>query len=538
MKNVSFLCICICLMQACSQPSVKNTGSAGSYDYLYHNLPFEMQRVEEPVFPANNVDIAAYGGVPDGITLNTGAFAEALDVLSGKGGGTLSVSKGIWLTGPITLQSNINLHLEEGAVLLFTKDLEQYPVISTNYEGRAAQRCQAPVSAKGATNIAITGKGVIDGSGEAWRPVKKMKMTENQWKALLASGGTLNAKGDIWSPSEKERFRPVMISLQECNKVLLEGVTFQNSPAWNIHPLMCRNLTVRDIAVRNPWYSQNGDGIDLESCAGVVVTGSTFDVGDDGICIKSGKDEEGRKRGIPCENILVDNCIVYHGHGGFVVGSEMSGGVRNIKVSNCTFLGTDVGLRFKSTRGRGGVVENIHISNIAMLNIPTEPLLFDLFYGGSSPIPDGDEPAKDGKAETVNFPVNEGTPQFKDIYISNVTCNGAARAMFFNGLPEMNVSNIHINDISITAERGAEISRSDGVELTNVKIRAAKGAALILRNAKNINVENFVFDVAGSEKVNVAGSESKNIRITKSGVGKNDIIVDKTADAGQVDISD
>jgi hypothetical protein len=557
--------ILACVLQACSQPATNRpagSDTAGAYDYLYENLPFEMSKVLEPVFPDHRESITDHGGVPDGVTLNTGAFAQAMDALTKKGGGTLAVPKGIWLTGPVVLQSNINLHLEEGSVLLFSPDFDLYPLVQTSFEGLRTRRCQSPVSGTGLTNVAITGKGIIDGSGDAWRPVKKMKMTAGQWKNLLVSGGVLNEKGDIWYPSAKslkgnqmsdmnvphgnlkddewaevkDFLRPVMISLRECKNVLLEGVTFQNSPGWNIHPLMCENVTVRGIVVRNPWYSQNGDGLDLESCKNAVVINSSFDVGDDAICIKSGKDEEGRKRGRPCENVIVDNCTVFHGHGGFVVGSEMSGGVRNIKVSDCTFMGTDVGLRFKSARGRGGVVENIHISDIYMVDIPTEPLLFDLFYGGASPVPEGDEPGKDAEAENRLMPVTEATPAFRDIYIRDVVCHGAGRAMFFNGLPEMNVRNINISNVTITADRGAEIAESDGVKLHNLRVIAAKGPNLILRNARNIEVDGFAGKGAGQAKVSVSGKTSKNIQITKSAVGKDDISIGKAADAGQVQI--
>ena len=511
-----------CLLQACSQPATRC--SAEKYDYLYENLPFEMPRVQEPVFLDHQENIIRHGGVPDGMTLNTDAFAKAMDALTKKGGGTLIVPKGLWLTGPIVLQNNINLHLEDGAVVLFNPEISLYQVIQTTYEGRTARRCQSPVSGKGLTNIAITGKGVIDGWGEAWRPVKKMKMTDGQWRDLIKSEGSLNERGDIWSPPENREFlRPVMISLRECNRVLLEGVTFQNSPGWNIHPLMCENFTARGIIVRNPWWSQNGDGLDIESCKNAVEVDCNFDVGDDAICIKSGKDEEGRKRGKPTENMIVDNCIVYHGHGGFVVGSEMSGGVRNIKVSNCTFMGTDVGLRFKSNRGRGGVVENIYISNINMVKISAEPLLFDLFYGGAL-------------SSLQDVPVTEETPQFKDIYINHVVCNGAARAMFFNGLPEMPVSNVNISNVTITADRGAIISESDGVKLTDVRIIAANGENLILRNTKNTEINGFAGNDGAHAKVNVSGKNTQNINIAKSAIEKGDISMDGSVDATQVKI--
>ena len=176
---------------------------------------------------------------------------------------------------------------------------------------------------------------------------------------------------------------------------------------------------------------------------------STFDVGDDGICLKSGKDEDGRRRGRVCENVVVDGCTVFKGHGGFVVGSEMSGGVRNVSVSNCQFLGTDVGLRFKSNRGRGGVVENIWIRNIAMMDIPTEPITFNLYYGGKSAV----EVLESGEkvpAKVEPLPVDETTPCFRNIHVKNLVCAGARRALFFNGIPEMPIDGIVLEDIAVS----------------------------------------------------------------------------------------
>ena len=277
---------------------------------------------------------------------------------------------------------------------------------------------------------------------------------------------------------------------------------------------MCENVTIENLTVRNPWYSQNGDGLDIESCKNTIVTNCSFDVGDDGICIKSGKDADGRKRGIPCENVIVDNCVVYHGHGGFVVGSEMSGGVKNISVSNCQFLGTDVGLRFKSTRGRGGVVENIFIKNIDMINIPTDALLFDLYYGGKSAsevLADGDE-----VKEESNIPaVTEETPAFRNITISRVNCQGARRAMYFNGLPEMNVQNVTVSDCNITAQLGAEVVETTGAIFKNVKISPSKGAALTIKNSKNILVDNFSCPTKEGA-LTISGEKTENIQIKNS----------------------
>jgi len=489
------------------------------YEYLYKDLPFEMPRVEVPTFPDNRVNLLDFGGNPDGITLNTEAFEKAMKGLSAKGGGTLVVPKGVWFTGPIVFSSNICMHLEKGALILFSPDFDLYPLVETVFEGLDTRRCQSPISGRNLENIAITGEGSINGSGEAWRPLKKGKVPESYWKQVVSSGGVVK-NGDYWLPSEgalkgteisdmnvprhllteeewleiKDFLRPVMVSFIGCKNLYLQGVLFENSPAWNIHPLMCENVIIDGIFARNPGYSQNGDGLDLESCKNTIIVNSLFDVGDDGICIKSGKDEQGRLRGRPTENVIVENCKVFQGHGGFVVGSEMSGGVRNISVKNCQFLGTDVGLRFKSNRGRGGVVENIYISDIYMFNITTDSFLFDLFYGGKS----ASEALADGDTTPAGepaLPITEETPVFRNIYVKDLVSRNARRAMFFNGLPEMNIENIHIENAFITARYGAEFSESKDIILRNVTVIPGEGPAYLFNNVKNFHAEKLAFEV-------------------------------------------
>lgn len=472
-----------------------------------------MPKVQQPVFPDYSVCITDFGAKNDGITLNTEAINNAIKAVNEKGGGKVIIPAGIWLTGPIQLLSNVNLHTKQNALVIFSDDFMLYPIIDTSFEGLNTRRCTSPIWAYEAENIAITGNGVFDGSGDSWRPVKKSKMTENQWKKLLASGGV--EEKNVWYPTEgslkgakattefntpqgfksdkewdevRPWLRPVLLSFIKCNKVLLEDATFKNSPAWCLHPLMCNDITLDNVKVFNPWYSQNGDALDLESCKNALIVNCLFDAGDDAICIKSGKNEDGRERGIPCENVIVKNNVVLHGHGGFVVGSEMSGGVKNIYVSDCTFMGTDVGLRFKSTRGRGGVVENIFINNIQMIDIPGEALLFDLFYSG--------------KNKTEAMPVTEETPAFRNIQIENVTCKGSGRAMFFNGLPEMPIENIVVkNSIVSEAKSGAVISEAVNVELENVKIIPldAEKPALQIKKAKNVKVAGQVYENTTSE---------------------------------------
>ena len=312
--------------------SISGNGTA-EFDSLYEDLPFEMGKVSRPVIPDREVNITDCGGVGDGIALNTEAFRSAIDHLYSAGGGHLIVPEGIWLTGPITLRDNIDLHVTSNAVILFSPERDLYPIVETVFEGLDTKRCLAPVNADGAKNISITGGGTIDGSGDSWRQVKRAKMTDSQWKDLLSSGGFTDRKGTVWYPdssswrgsivsdafnvpqgletdeeweSVKTYLRPVLVGLKECENVLLEDVLFQNSPCWNIHPLMCRNVIINNITVRNPGYSQNGDGIDIDSCEDVILVNSSFDVGDDAICIKSGKDEDGRRRARPCRNLIVE----------------------------------------------------------------------------------------------------------------------------------------------------------------------------------------------------------------------------------------
>jgi polygalacturonase len=513
--------------------------SAQTNSDIYSDLKFKMSRVVEPTFPNYSVSIKDFGAVADGTTPNTKAIADAIDAVAKKGGGKVIIPRGIWLTGPIILKNNINLYTEAGALIIFSKNYDDYPLIETSFEGLSTMRALSPIYGKELENVAITGQGTFDGSGEAWRPVKKSKLTGDEWKKLVASGGLLNEAGNTWYPTEKgakltENFnvpnlkskedlesvkdflRPVMVSLVKCKKILLDGPTFQNSPAWCLHPLMSEDVTIRNITVRNPWYSQNGDGLDLESCKNVVIQNCNFDVGDDAICFKSGKDKDGRLRGMPTENVIVDNCIVYHGHGGFVVGSEMSGGVKNVKISNCTFIGTDVGLRFKSTRGRGGVVENIYINNIDMINIPAEALLFDLYYSGNSPVPTAEEKTQDKAKLAAMLPaITEETPSFKDIYITNIICKGAGRAIFLQGLPEMNLKNIKLSNIRIEATQGIDIVDAQGIEMTNVFVSATKGLVLQMKNVKDTSFDQFNFQ-SKEEGVKISGELTSTISFKKT----------------------
>jgi polygalacturonase len=471
-----------------------------------------MRKVELPSIPARAFKVTDFGAIGDGANLNTAAFAKAIEACSKVGGGRVVVPQGIWLTGPIQLKNNIELHVERGAVIQFSPRFDEYPLVRTTWEGSPAVRRMSPIHGVQLENIAITGEGVLDGSGEAWRMVKKSKLTELEWRKLVSSGGVLDKSAETWWPSTeamngsalvrsldkrgapveeyaaaKEFLRPVLVSLTECKRVLLDGPTFQNSAAWNIHPLMCEDLVIRNITMLNPWYSQNGDGLDLESCRRAVVYNCHFDVGDDAICLKSGRDEFGRKRGRPCEEIVISDCVVYHGHGGFTVGSEMSGGVRNVVVRRCTFLGTDLGIRFKTTRGRGGVVERIWISDIIMKDIPTDAIGFNMYYTGGSPIPEPSGPAESRAKATIA--VDQGTPQVQNIFLKNIVCSGAQRAVQIEGLPEMPIRRIELDNVQISARTGVVCVDAEGITLSNLHITPTNGPVISIRDSREVAID-------------------------------------------------
>lgn len=497
---------------------------------------YELPVIQQPAFRKDTFNIVRYGAKADGQTLNTEAIRQAIAACTQAGGGTVLVPQGLWLTGPIVLQSNVNLHLTQGAIVQFTTDFAQYPLVKTNWEGLPAMRCLQPISGTDLENIAITGQGIIDGAGDAWRPVKKSKLTAGQWQKRIESGGVLSADQQTWYPSEsalkgsltpkagvigaedgvsdvqsiKDFLRPNLLMLTNCKRILLEGVTFQNSPAWCLHPLLCEHITLKSLTVKNPWYAQNGDGVDLESCRYGLIDGCTFDVGDDGICIKSRRDEEGRKRGVPTENIIVRNSTVYHAHGGFVIGSEMSGGARNLFVSNCTFMGTDVGLRFKTTRGRGGVVEKIYIRDIRMTDIAGEAILFDMYYAAKDPVP---QPGDKNELPVIEAkPVTEGTPQFREFYVRQVVCRGAETAILIRGLPEMNVRDVVIEDATLQSKKGLVCVEATGVQLRNVTLMPREKTVMQIQNSQQLVLDRIQYPETDL-LMKVTGDRSRNIRL-------------------------
>ncbi len=516
------------------------------------NLPFTMPAIPVPTFPDRRMSIREYGAVSDGRTLNTKPIADAITACAKLGGGTVVVPSGTWLTGPITIESNINLHLERGALIQFSNRIEDFPLIP-GLDGKSKRYIiTPPLHAYRAKNIAITGEGIIDGAGEVWRYVKREKQTERQWKELVASGGVVSVDGKEWWPSKeamngeeslkefeksgkaptaddyakvREFLRPDLVQLVQCDGILLDGPTFQNSPKFHVRPIQSENIIIRNVRVYSPWYGQNNDGIDPASCRNVIIYNTTVDVGDDGLCLKPGTIAKSQKPGPACENIVISDCVIYHAHGGFVIGSETYGGVNNVSVSNCVFIGTDVGVRFKSMRGNGGLVENVFIDGIQMRDIQNETILFDMYYGGGAPEMESTKTRDDKRPESVT----DRTPRFQNITFKNITCNGANRALLVNGLPEMPVKGIRFEKVNILSKMGALCINADGIELADVTFTIKEGAVITLNQSTSVTLRSVDYTQDASLFLKVDGEKSAGIHL----VGLNLSRAKKSIELGQ-----
>lgn len=402
------------------------------------------------ILRAERVDMLKAGAKANGKALNTKLINSTIDRLNRVGGGTLFFPAGTYLTGSIHLKSNITLELEAGAILLFSDNFDDYlPFVEVRHEGVMMKSFQPLIYAVDAENITIKGEGTLDGQGKKWwmeffrvmidlkdngmRDINKyqpMWDVQNDTTAIYAE-----TNKDYVSTLQRRFFRPPFIQPVRCKKVKIEGVKIVNSPFWTVNPEFCDNVTIKGITIDNV-PSPNTDGINPESCRNVHISDCHISVGDDCITIKSGRDAQARRLGVPCENITITNCTMLAGHGGVVIGSEMSGSVCKVTISNCVFDGTDRGIRIKSTRGRGGVVEDIRVSNIVMSNIKQEAVVLNLKY---SQMP----------AEAKS----ERTPIFRNVHISGMTVTGVKTPIKIVGLEEAPISDIVLRDIHIQGAR-------------------------------------------------------------------------------------
>ena len=423
-------------------------------------------QIKAPTFPDKDYKLFDYGkkSKTKGF-LYTELINKVIDLCSRQGGGRVIIPKGTWETGPITLKDNVNLHLVEGATLLFSTDTTQYPLVYTRWEGMDCYNYQPLVYANGATNIALTGKGVLDGQAS----------NDNWWGMSSKSGHDYTGPGTVatqkigrpllqqWNengvPVEKRilgpgyGMRPQMVNFVSCTNVLIEDVTLLRSPFWVIHPLFCENLTVRGVHIQND--GPNGDGCDPESCRNVLIEGCFFDTGDDCIAFKSGRNRDGIVADIPTENIIVRDCRMENGHGGIVVGSEISGGLRNLFAENCVMDSPELDrvVRIKTNSCRGGIIEDIYVRDIKVGQCKEAVLKINLIYERKEPC-------------DHSFP-----PIVRNVYLDNVTCQKSQYGIKIEGYEDIcNISNIEVRDC-----------RFDGV---------AKGGNSIEGMTKNVIIAN------------------------------------------------
>ncbi len=421
---------------------------------------------------AERIDMLQAGANPDGATLNTVVINNTINKLNANGGGTLFFPAGKYLTGAIKLKSNITIELEAGATLLFSDNFDDYlPFVEMRHEGILMKSFSPLIYAVDAENITIKGEGKIDGQGKKWWDEffriaadtdKNGKHDLNKYQPMWDKANDVKAlyaetNQDYISSMQRRFFRPPFIQPLHCKNVRIEGITIVNSPFWTVNPEFCENVTVDGVTIINP-LSPNTDGIDPESCRYVHISNCHISVGDDCITLKSGRDLQARKLNVPDEDIAITNCTMLAGHGGVVIGSEMSGGVKKVVISNCVFDGTDRGIRIKSTRGRGGVVEDIQADNIVMRNIKEEAIVLDLKYSKM--------PAE---------PLSERTPIFKNININNVTASNVLIPIRINGLEESPITNVTLTNVNIlNSKQKSTFSNCKSIKMTDVYVNGEK----------------------------------------------------------------
>jgi polygalacturonase len=423
---------------------------------------------------ASTFNVREHGAAGNGQTSDSRAIQRVIDACAEQGGGTVYLPAGRYLMGSLFLRNNITLHLDAGAVILGSENPEDYPIIHGRWEGIHQDTFAPLIGGNNLQNIAVIGRGTIDGRGEIWWKAKKEKTLAHP--------------------------RPRLISFSDCSNVLIEGITAVNSPSWTINPVHCQNVNIHAITIINPADSPNTDGINPDSCRLVHISDCYVSVGDDCITIKSGTEHERPDRSAPCRDITITNCTLERGHGGVVIGSEMSGGVKNVVISNCVFIGTDRGIRIKSRRGRGGTIEDIRVSNLIMDGVLC-PFTMNLYYHIGER---GNLDVSDKNPRSIN----DGTPRLRRIHFSHITAREVKHAAgFLYGLAEMPLEDISLNDISISI---SDEANSGYPEMAD-DIPSMSQAGFFIRNVRRLRLEHVqvtgqrgpAFDIDDSTEVEI-----------------------------------
>src|SRR5579859_249700 len=434
----------------------------------WERMPEILARIKPPNFPDRDFEVTQFGAAANGHADCTGAFQKAIEACTAAGGGRVIVPPGEFLTGAIHLKSNVNLHIAFGATVRFTHDLSKYPLTFTRFEGVELMNFSPFIYAFEQNNIAVTGQGTIDGNAGCahWWPWAGLPSlpwkhgTSCGWKGSphqandrkrlfeMAEKGT-SVKDRIFG--EGHYLRPQFIQPYRCQNVLIEGVTLKNSPMWQVHPVLCRNVTVRGLTITS--LGPNNDGCDPESCTDVLIKDCVFDTGDDCIAIKSGRNADGRRLSAPSQNIVIQDCTMKAGHGGVTIGSEISGGVRDVFVEDCRMGGPhlDIAVRIKNNAMRGGLIENIYARKIEISEVAVAGLSIDFFY----------EEGKHGRFKAV----------VRDVDIRNIVVQKAKYALYLRGFQSDPIDDIHLTDCNFKAvEKRNVIENVRGLELRDVRI--------------------------------------------------------------------
>jgi len=456
-----YFLVVVMTFTACTGTAVTAQTDEVPFEIAPVHAPFEMPEIERPVFPDRTFDIRDFGATEldrsDEVKI-TDAIHQAIEAANAAGGGKVLIPAGEWLTGPIHLMSHVNLHAEQGATIYFSEDRNDYlPVVRQRHEGVEAYNYSPLIYAYKVKNAAVTGKGIFDGQGQQWWDWYREYGPPPR---AIAAKVPLSRR-DFGKGSGMEGMRPNFVVFWESENILVEGITLNDGPMWNVHLIYSKNAIVRDVTV-NSLNAPNGDGVVIDSSSDVIVEYNHFETGDDAVVLKSGLNEEGLQINIPTENVVIRNfeaVDVRTGSGGVVFGSETSGGIRNVYVHDAYFEGSDRGVRFKTERGRGNVIENIYVRNIEMKNITYEAINFDTYYTG---------PGLTGPS-----------PLARNIYLRDITVDGVPVGINFVGLPEKWLENIVMENITITnAREGARISRVKNFSLKNVHIQSEERAMI------------------------------------------------------------
>ncbi len=426
-------------------------GLAGRAEAGWEQVDEIFGRIKAPRFPKRDFAVTDYGAVADNERDCTDAFQRAIAAAHQAGGGRVIVPAGSFMTGPIHLRSNVNLYVSDGAIINFFADPSRYvPVVATRFEGTECMNYSPLVYAYEQENIAVTGQGILDGQASE----------ENWWRWKRTQAGDVKRLGDLGEqgvPVAERVFgagtqlRPNMIQPYKCRNVLIEGVTIRNSPMWHVHPVLSRNVIVRNVRVIG--HGPNNDGCNPESCSDVLIEGCFFDTGDDCIAVKAGRNNDGRRVNVPSENIVIRNCLMRDGHGGVVLGSETSGGVRNVFAENCTMdsPNLDRALRIKTNSVRGGTIENIYLRNITIGQVAEAVLKVNFQYG------EGD--------------AGDFTPTVRNINLENVTSGKSQYALFVSGYERSPITEIRLTDCTFdNVQKPNVLVGAGNLTLTNVKI--------------------------------------------------------------------